>query len=60
MSAADVAPQIVSVTTVVSLLAVVGILVAALVASRALLPRGSSAKDQAIFVWLAFDLLIHL
>ena len=54
------APQIISVTTVASLLAVVAILGAALVASRSALPRGSSVKDKAIFVWLAFDLLIHL
>jgi hypothetical protein len=46
-------------TTVVSLLGVVAILVAAYSASALLLPKSARAVDRNIFIWLCFDALIH-
>lgn len=46
-------------TTVISLLGVVAILVAAYTASALLLPKSARAVDRNIFIWLCFDALIH-
>lgn len=52
-------PEIISATTVLSLLSTVAILVAAYLASLQLLPRSASAKTRFLFIWHAFDALIH-
>lgn len=46
-------------TTIFSLLGVVAILVAAYAASALLLSKSARAVDRYIFIWLAFDALIH-
>lgn len=53
------APTLISTTTVLSLGATVAILAAAYATSLALLPRNASAKIRVLFVWHAFDALIH-
>ncbi|KAK4056158.1 hypothetical protein OIO90_002889 [Microbotryomycetes sp. JL221] len=53
-------PHILTLTSVVSLLATVALLLMALCAARFALPRRTSTKDTLIFVWLAFDALTHL
>ncbi|QIX01004.1 hypothetical protein AMS68_006521 [Peltaster fructicola] len=52
-------PQIISTTTVLSLLSTVAILAAAYFVSLQLLPCTASAKVRFLFVWHAFDALIH-
>jgi hypothetical protein len=52
-------PQIISTTTVLSLLSTVAILLAAYAASLAILPKAASAKIRVLFVWHCFDGLIH-
>lgn len=52
-------PQIVSTTTVFSLLSTVAILATAYLASIQLLPKNSSPKIRVLFVWHAFDALTH-
>ncbi|KAI6858898.1 ebp domain-containing protein [Hortaea werneckii] len=52
-------PSIVSTTTVLSLLSTVAILATAYFASLSLLPSSSSTKIRVLFVWHAFDALIH-
>ncbi|PIA94586.1 Emopamil-binding protein-like [Cercospora beticola] len=52
-------PTLISTTTVLSLGATVAILAAAYAASLALLQRNASAKIRVLFVWHAFDALIH-
>ncbi|KAG2185460.1 hypothetical protein INT44_002251 [Umbelopsis vinacea] len=46
-------------TTLFSLLGVVAILVASYAASTLLLPKSARSVDRYIFIWLAFDALIH-
>ncbi|EMC99024.1 hypothetical protein BAUCODRAFT_31308 [Baudoinia panamericana UAMH 10762] len=53
-------PQIISATTVLSLLSTVAILAAAYGASVSLLPKTAGTKIRILFVWHAFDALIHL
>lgn len=53
-------PQIISTTTVLSLLSTVAILAAAYGASQSLLPKNASTKIRILFVWHAFDALIHI
>lgn len=53
-------PDIFTLTTVLSLAGVVAILAVSLLAARALLPTTASKKDRFVFIWLAFDALIHL
>lgn len=52
-------PQLISVTTVVSLLAVVAILFTAYAVSARLLTRNATNKTRVFFVWHLFDALIH-
>lgn len=52
-------PQFISTTTVLSLLSTVAILAAAYFASVQLLPSSASTKTRVLFVWHAFDALIH-
>lgn len=52
-------PQLISLTTVLSLLAVLLILLTAHSASTHLLPRTAGRKTRAFFVWHLFDALIH-
>lgn len=52
-------PSFISTTTVLSLLSTVVILLAAYLASVQLLPRNASTKTRILFVWHAFDALIH-
>lgn len=52
-------PQIVSITTVLSLLSTVAILATAYLASIRLLPKNSNTKIRVLFVWHAFDALTH-
>lgn len=47
-------------TTIFSLLSTVAILAAAYLASLRLLPTSSTTKVRVLFVWHAFDALIHL
>jgi hypothetical protein len=54
------APSFISTTTILSLLSTVAILVAAYSASLAILPKQASTKIRVLFVWHAFDGLIHL
>ncbi|KAK3109591.1 hypothetical protein LTR53_016989 [Teratosphaeriaceae sp. CCFEE 6253] len=58
MDQTDTAP-IISVTTVLSLFSTLAILAAAYGASVTLLPKTVSAKIRILFVWHAFDALIH-
>ncbi|KAH9827686.1 emopamil-binding protein-like [Teratosphaeria destructans] len=51
--------DIISTTTVLSLLSTVAILGAAYLASLQLLPRSASTKVRILFVWHAFDALTH-
>jgi hypothetical protein len=53
-------PSIISTTTVLSLLSTVAILATAYFASVQLLPKSASTKIRVLFVWHAFDALIHL
>ena len=52
-------PQIISQTTILSLLSTVAILAAAYAASLKLLPTSAGTKIRILFVWHAFDALIH-
>ncbi|ORZ09884.1 Emopamil-binding protein [Absidia repens] len=52
-------PSLIDEVTIYSLLAVVGILIVSLLASRLLLSSSSSKVDHATFVWFTFDALIH-
>ena len=52
-------PAIISTTTVVSLLAVLCLLLAAYILSHRLLPRSSSLKIRILFIWHLFDALTH-
>ncbi|KAK4502927.1 hypothetical protein PRZ48_006354 [Zasmidium cellare] len=52
-------PSFISTTTVLSLLSTVIILLAAYIASIQLLPSNASTKTRILFVWHAFDALIH-
>jgi len=52
-------PAIISTTTVVSLLAVLSLILAAYVLSLGLLPRSSSTKIRILFIWHLFDALTH-
>ncbi|TKA33407.1 hypothetical protein B0A54_14104 [Friedmanniomyces endolithicus] len=51
--------QIVSTTTILSLLSTIAILAAAYLSSLALLPKSASPKIRLLFIWHAFDALIH-
>ncbi|KAK1055878.1 hypothetical protein LTR33_014028 [Friedmanniomyces endolithicus] len=51
--------QIISTTTVLSLLSTIAILAAAYLSSLALLPKSASPKIRLLFIWHAFDALIH-
>jgi hypothetical protein len=53
------AGPVIDATTVVSLLCVVGLLAAAYAASVRLLPKSAAVKTRILFVWHAFDALIH-
>lgn len=57
---ADTAPQIISATTVWSLLSTIAILAAAYLASVQFLPKTAGTKIRILFIWHAFDALIHL
>jgi hypothetical protein len=50
---------VIDTTTVLSLLCVVALLVAAYAASLRLLPKTASLKTRILFIWHAFDALIH-
>ncbi|KAM3416387.1 hypothetical protein BST61_g7985 [Cercospora zeina] len=52
-------PSIISTTTILSLGATVAILLAAYTTSLALLPKNATTKIRILFVWHAFDALIH-
>jgi hypothetical protein len=52
-------PQIISLTTVLSLLSTVAILAIGYLSSRQLLPSSASNKTRFLFVWHATDALIH-
>jgi len=53
-------PQIISVTTVLSLLSTLAILATAYLASLRLLPQSTTTtKTRLLFIWHAFDALIH-
>ena len=52
-------PQIISLTTILSLSAVVGILLTAYILSTTFLPKQSTTKTRIFFIWHAFDALIH-
>ncbi|KAF2718044.1 Emopamil-binding protein [Polychaeton citri CBS 116435] len=52
-------PEIFSLTTVLSLLSTVAILLAAYLASRTFLPNAATSKTRFLFIWHAFDALIH-
>ncbi|KAK4624313.1 Emopamil-binding protein-like [Fulvia fulva] len=52
-------PTFISTTTVYSLLSTVAILLTAYLASLTLLPRSTSTKIRLLFIWHAFDALIH-
>lgn len=54
------APQLISTTTVLSLFSTLAILAAAYTASLKLLPAAASTKLRILFIWHAFDALIHL
>lgn len=53
------APQLITQTTVFSLLSTVAILLAGYLTSRQLLPTTASAKTRFLFIWHATDALIH-
>jgi len=53
------AGAVIDATTIISLLCVVALLVAAYAASLRLLPKSASIKTRILFVWHAFDALIH-
>ena len=55
----DDIPQIVSLTSVLSLLSTVAILATAYLASLRLLPKSTTIKTRVLFIWHAFDALIH-
>lgn len=52
-------PQLISITTVLSLLAVLLILITAYGLSVRLLPRDAAGKTRIFFIWHLFDALIH-
>lgn len=52
-------PQIISLTTVLSLASTLAILATAYLSSLRLLPKTASAKVRVLFIWHAFDALIH-
>lgn len=52
-------PSFISTTTILSLASTVAILLTAYLASVALLPKTSSTKIRLLFIWHAFDALIH-
>lgn len=52
-------PSIISTTTVLSLLSTVAILATAYVVSLQALPKSTSTKLRILFIWHAFDALIH-
>lgn len=52
-------PTLISTTTVLSLLSTITILGAAYIASIRLLPSTASSKTRLLFIWHAFDALIH-
>ncbi|KAK5137832.1 hypothetical protein LTR08_006600 [Meristemomyces frigidus] len=52
-------PQILSTTTVLSLFSTIAILAAAYGASLQLLQNNASTKTRVLFIWHAFDALIH-
>ncbi|KAK3701426.1 hypothetical protein LTR37_015524 [Vermiconidia calcicola] len=53
-------PTFIDTTTVLSLLSTVAILGAAYLASLRLLPASASTKIRVLFIWHAFDALIHI
>jgi hypothetical protein len=53
------AGPVIDATTIISLLCVVALLAAAYAASIRLLPKSASVKTRILFVWHAFDALIH-
>lgn len=57
--ATQASPELFSKTSVLSLLSTVAILATAYVASISLLPRSASPKTHCLFIWHAFDALIH-
>lgn len=58
-AASEDTPQLISTTTVYSLLSTLLILAAAHLSSRRLLPSTASAKTRFLFIWHATDALIH-
>jgi hypothetical protein len=52
-------PSFISITTVLSLLSTIAILLTAYLFSLQLLPKNASAKTRLLFIWHAFDALIH-
>ena len=56
----SLAPAIIDRTTVLSLLATLALLIVAYVASLRLLSPSTSTKVRILFIWHAFDALIHL
>jgi hypothetical protein len=53
------APSIISTTTILSLFSTIAILAAAYLSSLALLPKHSTTQVRFLFIWHAFDALIH-
>ncbi|SMR49165.1 unnamed protein product [Zymoseptoria tritici ST99CH_1E4] len=58
MASAEI-PSIISTTTILSLLSTLLILLAAYLSSLALLPKHSTPQTRFLFIWHAFDALIH-
>lgn len=52
-------PDIISLTTVLSLSAVLTLFLIAYTCSRVFLPTASSSKTRTFFIWHAFDALVH-
>lgn len=52
-------PDLFDQTTLISLASTIAILVTAYIASLAALPKSTSASYRALFIWHAFDALIH-
>lgn len=52
-------PDFISLTTILSLSAVLGIFLTAYTANRILLPAGTASKFRYLFIWHAFDALVH-
>jgi len=53
------APSIFTVTSLVSLTAVLAIYAVAHIGSKTLLPKSATWTDRATFIWMTFDALIH-